>query len=81
MPRSSDTYTNLFANYIMFLHIVAKYFQIQLDLTRIWLNDWRISVNTDITVAIVWRQIIATNIKPIKINIQDIKWMNTVIYL
>lgn len=87
LPSSPGIKTNLFADDTMFYATsmnkqhAAKKLQIQVDLALTWLRDWRISINPKKTVAILFGDKKATNLKPIKINGQDIKWQPTVKYL
>jgi Reverse transcriptase (RNA-dependent DNA polymerase)/Endonuclease-reverse transcriptase len=87
MPSSPGTHTNLFADDTMFYHsslnkhLAVKNLQKQVDLTIQWLKDWRISINPDKTVAILFGDKSNHNLKPIKIYNSDIRWTNYVKYL
>lgn len=87
MPSSPGTRTNLFADDTMFIHtslskhLAASKIQRQLDLATGWLEDWRISINTDKTVAILFGDKSSEDITPIRIHGTEIKWSTSVKYL
>lgn len=54
---------------------------LQLDLTIKCLKDWRISINTGKTVAVLFIDKTSTHIKAIQIHVVGIKWNNFIKYL
>jgi len=87
IPTSPGTKLSLFADDTMFYHTsmgkhhAAKKLQNQVDLAVIWLKNWRLTINTEKTVGILFGDKSALDIEPIQINGQNIKWQKSVKYL
>lgn len=87
MPSTPGIWTNLFADDTMFMttsmsiqHAVDK-LQTQIDTTLPWLKGWRLTLNTDKTLAIKFGRSGLKHTTPLKIHDQDISWRPSVKYL
>lgn len=87
VPTSPGTRTNLYVDDTMFVHSnMSKHhatlkIPTQIDVTTKWLKDWRISITSGKTVAMLFGDKKPNNIQSININGCDIKWNSSVKYL
>jgi hypothetical protein len=87
MPSLPGTRLNLFADDTMFMHtsmskhFAAKKIQLQIDLVTSWLRDWRITLNSGKTVAVLFGDKQPDDICPIEVNGVAIEWSSSVKYL
>jgi len=78
MPSTPGTWTNLFDDDTIFIatsmgmqHAVDK-LQVQIDITLPWLQKWKLTLNTDKTLAIKFGRRGLKNTRPLKIHYQEI---------
>jgi len=62
-------------------HHATEKLQSQVDLAVIWLKNWRLTINTEKTVTILFSDKSVSDIEPIQINGQNINWQKSVNYL
>lgn len=84
MPSSLGTRTNLYADDTMFIdasigkHHAATKIQTHIYLTSKWLADWRISINSNKTVAILFGDTLPTTLQSIQVKDSTITWSSSV---